>query len=241
MQFRFNNQSFIFKPKLIPSVATVICLSILLTLCGWQIKRLFWKTELIETRIQRFESEPKKLSNIKNPTEHEFKKVFVNGELINDIEFFMPALSKRGNNGFHILTPLRASNGKIYIYDSGWVPTFKKDKETRKENLVFGENLLEAVIRTPGRKGKFQPENDEIGNYWFFVEPLKMERIAKMQFEKAIYLEAVNDGPNGFPLGGQTRIYIRNNHLQYAITWFLISCGLIGVFLAASIKKKLKL
>ena len=33
-------------------------------------------------------------------------------------------------------------------------------------------------------------------------------------------------------------IYLRNNHLQYAITWFLIALSLVGVFLVANIKKK---
>ena len=63
-----------------------------------------------------------------------------------------------------------------------------------------------------------------------------MSKYLNMNVEKEFYLEAANDGPEGYPLGGQTRIYIRNNHLQYAITWFLIACTLLGVFLAASIK-----
>ena len=237
MIFKFSNQDFLFKPRLIPSIASFVCFCILLGLGGWQIKRIFWKTELIETRIKRYESEAKALDSIKNPSNHEFEKVFISGELLNEVEFFMPALSKRGNNGFHILTPLRTSKNKIFIYDSGWVPTFKKEKETRKENMVEGKNLFEAVIRTPGRKGKFQPENDIEGNYWFFVEPSEMEKYSNLQLEQTFYLEAIKSGPNGFPIGGQTRIYIRNNHLQYAITWFLIACGLVGVYLAGSIKR----
>ena len=49
--------------------------------------------------------------------------------------------------------------------------------------------------------------------------------------------EAAKNGPNGFPLGNHTRIYLRNNHLQYALTWFMIACGLVGVFFFANIKK----
>ena len=59
-----------------------------------------------------------------------------------------------------------------------------------------------------------------------------------MKLENRFYLEAVDNGPNGYPLGNQTRIYLRNNHLQYAITWFLIALSLIGVFIFASIRKK---
>ena len=64
-----------------------------------------------------------------------------------------------------------------------------------------------------------------------------MSSYLDIDFEDYYYLEAFNNGPNGFPLGNQTRIYLRNNHLQYALTWLMISMGLIGVFFFANIKK----
>ena len=36
----------------------------------------------------------------------------------------------------------------------------------------------------------------------------------------------------GVPVGGQTRLDIPNDHLQYAITWFLLAAALAGVYLA---------
>ena len=70
-----------------------------------------------------------------------------------------------------------------------------------------------------------------------FFEPELMSKYLNVSFENFYYLEAVNNGPKGFPLENQTRIYLRNNHLQYAITWLLIAFGLIGVFFFANIKK----
>ena len=64
-----------------------------------------------------------------------------------------------------------------------------------------------------------------------------MSSFAGIKFEDKYYLEASSNGPNGFPLGNQTRIYLRNNHLQYALTWLMIAMGLIGVFFFANIKK----
>ena len=60
---------------------------------------------------------------------------------------------------------------------------------------------------------------------------------AEIKFETNVYLEAFENGPNGFPIGNQTRIYLRNNHLQYALTWLFLSFGLIGVFLSSNIQK----
>ena len=238
MNFTFNKKNYSFKPKLVPLVSFAIALLILLSLSLWQVKRLVWKTNLIEQRVSNFEGEPKNLFDIKKPNENEFKKVFIEGQLLNNLEFFMPALSKNGNNGFHIIVPMEVEKKKLILFDTGWVPLAKKEKNKRLNNLIKEKKIFTAVIRLPGRKGYFQPDNDNIKNFWFFVEPKLMEETISMKLENRFYLEAVDNGPNGYPLGNQTRIYLRNNHLQYAITWFLIALSLIGVFIFASIRKK---
>ena len=237
MKFNFNSNSYSFKPRLFPLFAFIVALSILLGLSGWQIKRLNWKTDLISQRISSFESDPISFVNMNQPEKNEFRKVFVDGQLLNEFEMYMPALSKRGNNGFHILVPLKTTSGKFIIYDTGWVPLKIKEKEKRLLNISKNSQTFEAVIRTSGRKGYFQPDNDTETNTWFFVEPELMSEYLKLNFENEYYLEAVKNGPNGFPLGNQTRIYLRNNHLQYALTWLMIACGLVGVFFFANIKK----
>jgi cytochrome oxidase assembly protein ShyY1 len=63
-----------------------------------------------------------------------------------------------------------------------------------------------------------------------------MSEYLQIPFDNEIYLEATNNGPSGYPIGNQTRIYLRNNHLQYALTWMFLSFGLIGVFLFSNFK-----
>ena len=238
MIFKFKNKEYIFQTKAIPLIAFVVALSILLGLSFWQLKRLKWKSNLIDIRVSMYEGEVKPLKAIDEPRKSEFQKITVKGKLLNEFEFYMPALSKKGNNGFHILVPLLTQDNKFIIFDTGWVPLLNKDRDRRINNIENKEKEFIAVIRLPGRKGYFQPENDPLKNFWFFVEPTLMEKQLKFSLEKNFYLEAVHNGPNGFPLGNQTRIYLRNNHLQYALTWLMIALGLIGVYFFASIKKK---
>ncbi len=237
MKFNFNSSTYSLKPKIVPLLGFIIGLSILLSLSGWQIKRLNWKTDLISKRINSFELPPSSFSQIKDPKLNEFRKIIIEGELLNEKEMYMPALSKRGNNGFHILVPLKTNDGKFIVYDTGWIPLKMKEKKERLNSFVENKKNFVAVIRTSGRKGYFQPDNDINTNTWFFVEPELMSKYLNVSFENYYYLEAVNNGPKGFPIGNQTRIYLRNNHLQYAITWLLIAFGLIGVFFFANIKK----
>ena len=236
MRFSYKSQIVEFKPKLVPLVSFFVALGILISLSSWQFKRLKWKENLINLRITNFEKPAEDIASFKEPSKNEFRKVTVTGKFLNNQEMFMPALSKNGNNGFHILVPLKTSDERYYIFDTGWIPLKLKEKSLRVENIVNEVKQFEAVIRTPGRKGYFQPDNDIIKNTWFFVEPKLMSDYLKIPFVNEIYLEAVNDGPSGYPLGNQTRIYLRNNHLQYALTWLFLCFSLIGVFLFSNLK-----
>ena len=238
MRFNYKSQLIEFKPRLIPLVSFFLALGILISMSSWQFKRLKWKESLINLRVSNFEKMPEQLDSFKEPSKNEFRKAKIKGTLLNDQEMFMPALSKNGNNGFHILVPFKTEENKFIVFDTGWVPLLKKDKDKRINNIDNEEKKFFAVIRIPGRKGYFQPDNDPLKNFWFFVEPTLMEKQLKFSLEKNFYLEAVNNGPNGFPLGNQTRIYLRNNHLQYALTWLMIALGLVGVCFFSSIKKK---
>ncbi len=238
MKFKFNNKLYLFELKLFPTICFILALSILLSLSAWQFKRLSWKNALIDYRVSQFEGEPVKLEEVVDPSKNEFKKILVNGTIKDDYEFFMPALSKNGNNGYHILVPLMLSEKKYIIYDRGWIPLEKREKNKRtNESLNLTKEYI-AVIRIPGRKGYFQPKNDSEKNFWFFVEPSLMEKKVNLPLEKNFYLEAVESGSGGFPIGGQTRIYLRNNHLQYALTWLMLAASLVGVFFFRNLKKK---
>ena len=128
MRFNYKSQLIEFKPRLIPLVSFFLALGILISMSSWQFKRLKWKESLINLRVSNFEKMPEQLDSFKEPSKNEFRKVNIRGTLLNDQEMFMPALSKNGNNGFHILVPLKTEQGKQIIFDTGWIPLVKKSK-----------------------------------------------------------------------------------------------------------------
>ena len=119
MRFSYKSQIIEFKPKLVPLVSFFVALGILISLSSWQFKRLKWKENLINLRITNFEKPAKDIASFKEPSKNEFRKVTVTGNFLNNQEMFMPALSKNGNNGFHILVPLKTSDERYYIFDTG--------------------------------------------------------------------------------------------------------------------------
>ena len=53
------------------------------------------------------------------------------------------------------------------------------------------------------------------------------------------YLDAdATPNPGGWPKGGQTRINLPNDHLQYAITWALLAMALMVIYVIYHMKQK---
>ena len=63
------------------------------------------------------ESDSVLLENVEHPEKNEFLRVKIEGKFINELEMFMPALSKNGNNGYHLLIPFELVNGDYIIFD----------------------------------------------------------------------------------------------------------------------------
>jgi surfeit locus 1 family protein len=86
----------------------------------------------------------------------------------------------------------------------------------------------------PETPGRFTPDNEPEANRWFWRD---LGAMAQSMFQgeavrlAPFFLEAErSEVPGGWPEGGQTRLDIPNNHLQYAITWFLLAACLLVIY-----------
>jgi surfeit locus 1 family protein len=120
------------------------------------------------------------------------------------------------------------------LVDRGWVPMARKDPASRAEGQPDGPVIVEALLRTGGWKGStaFRPDNRPEDNTWFWVDPEAMAAWAGLENPvTAVYAAAgPAESPGGLPVGGQTRIDLRNDHLQYAITWYALAVALAVIY-----------
>ncbi len=220
-----------------PSPAIKICaglaLVILLGLGSWQVDRLFWKQNLIAER-QAHASEPP----IAVPTDvapdpaMAFRAAYADGHFLNDQEMYLMARTRRGNIGFHLITPLEQEDGRIILVNRGWVPQDYRDPSTRPDSLIEGNVRVTGVLRLPQTRHWVQPENEPLENQWFFVDVDAMAEDSGADLASRYYLELdETEIPGGLPIGGQAKIDLPNNHLQYAITWYSLALSLIVIFI----------
>ena len=227
-----------FRPTFWPTVFTVPAILVMIGLSVWQAQRLQWKEGQIAERVARSTAEPVALPPAGTDlAPFEFRRVTVTGTFDHAHELYLAARSQNGNIGYWIMTPLKLGSGENVLIERGWVPEDKKLPETRQAGQLAGTVTLNGIIRLPQVKTYFQPENEPARNVWFYIDPAQMAGAAGVPARTDLYLDAEKtDIPGNFPLGGQARIELPNDHLQYAVTWALLALSLAGVYVMYHVK-----
>jgi surfeit locus 1 family protein len=191
----------------------------------WQVQRLFWKQALIDGRQSRSQATPlTTLPTTFNRARHGFRRARVSGRFIHGKELYIGARSLNGNLGFHVITPLKLADGGHILVNRGWIPSSLKTPSLRAAGQLRGQVTVAGYLRGAQRQGWFTRDNNAAVNMWYFVDTPAMAAATGLPRVKPFYLEAAKAQiPGGYPLGGQTRLQLRNDHLQYAIIWFSIA------------------
>jgi surfeit locus 1 family protein len=219
------------RPQLWPTLITVPAVLAALALGAWQVQRLQWKNELNAERQARRDAPPLRgLPSHYVPTEHDFRRVTVEGRFRHDLETYLAARSARGQPGFHVLTPLAVENTHVLV-NRGWVPPERKSAETRPAGRKESAVTVEGFLRRPPPPGLFVPDNRPQENVWFSIDLPAIARARGLDRLESFVIEASTSAPGGYPQGGITRFELPNDHLQYAITWFAMAGIGIAVYL----------
>jgi surfeit locus 1 family protein len=199
-------------------VVVGLALALLLTLAFWQLDRLQWKLELIATIEVRGNAAAVPLGD--DPAE--FTRAVVTGIYDHGRERHVLAQTHNGDVGVVVVAPLLMDDGRLLLVNRGWVPDAKRDAIGRGEGPV----RLEGLVRMPPQPNAFTPENRPEEEQWYRIDPAAMAGDEALPF----YLEATTVDPGVWPLPRQRALSLRNDHLQYALTWFALAAGLLVVY-----------
>ena len=227
-----------FRPYPGLTIATVIAFVILCVLGAWQLKRLQWKLALIATVERNMAAPPLSLDRALAGGDMEYRRVTLTGRFDHAREAYSFATSSAGEGIYHVLTPFRAEDGRVLLVDRGVVPASRLNPATRAAGTVEGQKRITGVWRVPDPSGAFTPVPDTARRIWYARDVPAIAAASGITLTAPVLLEAdAAPNPGGLPLGGQTVVSFRNQHLGYAMTWFGFALCLLGVWLAYHISK----
>ena len=199
----------------------------MLALGAWQTQRLSWKTSEQAYRDERIAAAPIDLpATVDDPAALFYRRVIVEGEFLHDQEMFLGARSHRRQLGFQIITPFKRATGDTILLNRGWVPLERKEPKHRRAGQVEGRVSVEGLVVPGGRDAWFAPENSVDQRIWYWVDLVSLSTVAGIPAQSFIVDAGAAENLGGFPIGGQTIVVLRNEHLSYAITWYALAVGL---------------
>ena len=219
-----------------PTVIAIPGLALLLGLGTWQLDRLAWKTALIADRESQL-SAPAMVLDVSSDRVFvkEFRRVALRGIFLHEYEFHLLPRTFKGQAGLHVVTPFvpdaGGSNSHAVLINRGWVPNKLKNARSRPEGQVAGVVYVTGIARTAdSNRGWFVPENKPIKGIWHRLDIEQMGQVAGLELASFVVEAGPDPNQGGYPIGGQTRIHLRNDHLGYAITWYTLAAVLALIY-----------
>lgn len=218
----------------------------------WQVKRRQWKLRLIDdlTRLTTADPiplplDPYEINNL------EYRRVKVRGRYDHSRELYiMPRspvdpereareagrLSSSAETGANVITPFHCTDlGITILVNRGYVPRQKIRPETRMKGQVEDAVDVVGVVRLTETRKPFVPNNDVEKNRWHYRD---LEAMSQITGAAPIFIDAdFGSTIPGGPIGGQTRVSLRNEHMQYIITWYGLCAATSYMWYAKFIKK----
>ncbi len=232
-----------FRPMLWPTLFGVVALAILIALGNWQMDRLAWKEGLLATIEAGLSAEPGQLPDSDswaglNPEPLRYTPAKATGRFVHGAEVHVYISSIEGEPGYHVITPLELSEGGWLLVDRGFVPIRRKDASTRAQGQLEGEVTVTGILIAPDDANAFTPDPDLAKNVWYHRPIDRIAQLGDLSPVFPLMLDAdTTENPGGYPVGGQTRLELKNPHLGYAMTWYGLAATLFAIWMAFHIAR----
>jgi surfeit locus 1 family protein len=198
----------------------------------WQLERLRAKNALVAAIEQRIAAEPVDLNQDGiwerfDPERDEYRRVTVRGRFDHGAETLVQAVTAHGG-GFWVVTPLVLSDGRSVLVNRGFVPPEGREPGTRPG--PEDEVDISGLLRRSEPNGGFLRGNDPVAERWYSRDVEAIAEDKGIRGAAPFFVDADEDQPGAYPIGGLTVLSFPNSHLGYALAWFALAGIVVGGF-----------
>jgi surfeit locus 1 family protein len=228
-------------------IFTALILALLLGLGFWQLQRRVEKHALIAALTERLAASPQALPPVEQwsaltPAGDEFRRVSFPAtfESRPDAMVYSSGSAVRtdiSGPGTWAFMPARLPGGEIVVVNAGFVQNTMQDRAQQDRavaRLITGAPvMLTGYLRFPESAGILTPRENLAKRLWFTRDQMTMAR--QLGWDQGgrvapFYVDLESPvPPSGIPKSGPLDVHLKDDHLQYAITWF----GLAGAVMIA--------
>ena len=233
-------------------VPAAIAFAVLIALGTWQLQRKAWKEALITTLNERLAEPPEPLPAAASwPTidrdDTEYRRVAFTATFDDSKEALVYAAASAfrpdvSGPSYWVFTPARLEEGRVVMVNRGFVPQdlVPKDLVPKKDlanparrpgGHLDGPIAITGTLRWPDTRSWFTPRDEPAHNLWFLRDPATIAAAKGLRDVAPFYVEQETPvPPGGYPQPGRLEVRLRNEHLQYVVTWYGLALVLVVIF-----------
>jgi surfeit locus 1 family protein len=238
------------RPRLlVPTLIALAAIGLASALGAWQLQRKTWKEGLIAALTERLAVPPQALPPARTwpelePASDEYRRVSFTALFDNAKEAlvfasasaFRPDVTDSGP-GYWVFTPARLADGGVVMVNRGFVPQDRADPATRHGGTIAGPVAMTGTLRWPDARSFFSPADEPAHNLWFLRDPAAIAAAKGLKDVAPFYVEQEAPmPPGGLPQPGKLDVRLRNEHLQYVVTWYGLALVLAVIFVLWALK-----
>jgi surfeit locus 1 family protein len=234
---------------------TLLMVALFVGLGVWQLQRRIEKHALIAALTERLAAPPAPLPwpsqwSALTPNKDEFRRVSFSAayQPAPDAMVYSSGSAVRDDisgPGTWAFMPARLPTGETIVINAGFVQNTMQDRDQQDRvvtRLVTKEPVtLSGYIRFPEVAGVLTPAANLAKRLWFTRDHLAMARALGWGEDgkpvAPFYIDLEQPVPaSGIPKPGPLQVHLKDDHLQYAITWFALAGAVViafGVWLRA--------
>ncbi len=185
----------------------------------WQMQRLAWKEAIIAQANAMMADAPVDLRATPDPVADRYRAVKVTGQFTGE-EAHVLTSSRETGPGFLVIAAFEAEGRRILV-DRGFVPeTAKTTPRPRRATEVVGN------LNWPDDVTSSTPPYDAGRAIWYGRD---LAGIAALLGTEPVLIIARSDTGDGIIPQPVTSAGFRNDHFNYAITWFSLAAVWLGM------------
>ena len=224
---------------------TLFLTAVCVVLGVWQLQRRLAKHELIAALTERLAEAPVALPppaqwTALSPARDEFRRVSFTATYapLPDAMVYSPGSAVRkdaASPGTWAFLPARLPSGETVVIDAGFVENTMQDRSVEDravKKLVTGEAVsFTGYLRFPEAPGWLTPAANRDKRLWFVRDHVAIASALGWGVVAPFYVDLEQPAPeNGIPRPGPLDVRLKDDHLQYAITWFALAGAVLIAF-----------
>lgn len=205
---------------ILPLLFGLVGAAILIGLGVWQLQRLAWKEGELAKIAMRLGDAPVALPEHPDAQTDSYRPVTVTGSFTGeDVDVLVSR--KEIGAGYRVIAVFETETGRRILIDRGFLPDAARALPRQARAAT-----VEGALHWPQEVDSFTPPPDAARGIWFARDVGALSAALGTEPVLIVARSDTGDGIEPMPVGTEG---IRNDHLQYAITWFSLAVVWLGM------------